>query len=121
MADRTTGIKTLLIVEHSLAMRRLIRTLLAGSVEQIVECSVAREALSAYANCRPDWVLVDINTGATEGISTTRRIKELFPEANIAVLADYDDPAIREAAFRAGASGYVVKEDLRSLPSLLST
>jgi DNA-binding NarL/FixJ family response regulator len=36
------------------------------------------------------------------------------------MLADYDDPDMREAAFLAGAADYVVKDDLSSLPALLN-
>lgn len=114
------GIKTLLLVEPSTQMRRLIRALLSSQVGQIVECTEGSEALAAYANSRPDWVLMDITTSASDGIAATRRIKELFADARITIMADYDDPAIRDAAFRAGASGFVVKEDLLSLQTVLA-
>src|SRR5262249_17449158 len=127
----TMVIKTLLVIEESVQMRRLIRVLLANKIERIIECSDGSEALAAYAKSRPDWVLIDINikffdyknAGAgvkpVDAISITQRINQLFPDARITMLADYDDPNIREAAFRAGASGYVVKDDLSSLPGLL--
>ena len=114
-------------------MRRLIRVLLANKIERIIECADGSEALAAYAKSRPDWVLIDINieffdyknaTAAevkpVDAISLTRRINQLFPNAYITMLADYDDVNIREAAFRAGASGYVVKDDLSSLSALLA-
>jgi DNA-binding NarL/FixJ family response regulator len=114
------AIKTLLVVEQSAQMRRLIRMLLGGQVEQVVECTEGSEALAAYANCRPDWVLLDINTRAADAISITRQINELFPDAYITILADYDDPDIREAVYRAGASGYLIKDNLSSLRDLLA-
>src|SRR5262249_7866382 len=123
------AIKTLLVIEESVQMRRLIRVLLANKIERIVECSEGAEALAAYANCRPDWVLIDINikfldinnanvadAKLIDAISITRRINQLFPNAYITMLADYDDPNLREAAYRAGASGYLMKDDLSSLP-----
>ena len=125
-------IKTLLVVEASLQMRRLIRLLFDDRAEQIVECSDGSEALAAYANCHPDWVLIDLNIksfdpgnlrGAAsplDAISITRRINQLFPDARITILADYDDPGLRVAAFLAGAAEYVLKDDLSSLPDLLT-
>jgi CheY-like chemotaxis protein len=126
-------IKTLLVVEPSVQMRRLIRVLLGTRIEQIIECADGSEALAAYANCRPDWVLMDINiksvdpspttsSGAKAGdaISITRRINQLFPDAYVTMLADYDDQDVREAAFLAGAAEYVLKDNLSSLPALLS-
>jgi DNA-binding NarL/FixJ family response regulator len=127
------SIKTLLLIEHSVQMRRLIQMLLANKIEHIAECAEGSEALAAYANYRPDCVLMDINIKSVDANSTTaagiksvdaiaitRRIIQLFPDAYITILADYDDPDIREAAYRAGASGYLIKDDLSSLPELLA-
>ena len=125
-------IKTLLVVEASLQMRRLIRLIFDDKAEQIVECPDGSDALAAYANCHPDWVLIDLNIKSLDpesptttlkpldAISITRRINQLFPDARITILADYDDPGLREAAYRAGASAYFVKDDLSSLPDLLT-
>jgi CheY-like chemotaxis protein len=126
-------IKTLLVVEPSLQMRRLIRLIFDDKVEQIVECPDGSEALAVYANCRPDCVLIDLNIKSVgpanptptaakplDAISITKRINQLFPDARITILADYDDPGLREAAFLAGASEYVLKDDLSSLPALLA-
>src|SRR5215472_3007893 len=125
-------IKTLLVVEASLQMRRLIRLIFDDKAEQIVECPDGSDALAAYASCHPDWVLIDFNIkspapgnpartdGPLDAVFITRRINQLFPDARIAILADYDDPALREAAYRAGASAYFVKDDLSSLPALLT-
>jgi DNA-binding NarL/FixJ family response regulator len=125
--------KTLLVVEASLQMRRLIRLLFDNAAEQIVECPDGSDALAAYANCHPDWVLIDLNiksldpgnpsaaaARSLDAISITRRINQLFPEARIAILADYDDPGLREAAQLAGALAYFIKDDLSSLPDLLT-
>jgi len=101
-------------------MRRLIRVLLANKIERIVECSDGAEALTAYANCKPDMVLLDINITPGDSIALTRRINELFSDARITILADYDDPDVRSAAHRAGASGYLTKDDLSALPGLLA-
>jgi DNA-binding NarL/FixJ family response regulator len=44
---------------------------------------------------------------------------ELFPDAHVTVLGDCEDQDIRDATGRAGAKGYLLKEDLVSLPSML--
>jgi len=115
----TTAIKTLLVVEQSDQMRRLIRMILGARVEQVVECSEGGEALAAFATFKPDWVLMDINARGVDAMSITRQINELFPDAYITILVDYDEPDMSEAAHRAGASGYLLKDDLSSLPALL--
>ncbi|MFL6228905.1 MAG: response regulator transcription factor [Pyrinomonadaceae bacterium] len=110
----------LLIVEDNEQMRCLIKCLVSDLAEDVRECTDGSEALAAYAAERPDWVLMDIKMAHTDGITATRQIVETFPGARIIVVTDYDDPELREAAHAAGACGYVVKENLLSLPRLLA-
>lgn len=61
----------LLIVEDNQPMRGLICSIIADLFEGITECSDGREALGAYAECRPDWVLMDIRMPGLDGIAAT--------------------------------------------------
>ncbi len=110
----------LLIVEDNLTMRRLLRSLFDGVANSITECEDGSEAVAAYACCLPDWVLMDIKMKETDGIVATRQIKAQWADARICIVTDYDDADLREAAFRAGASKYVVKENLFALRSILT-
>lgn len=94
--------------------------MLSDLAEEIGECGDGAEALATYACLRPDWVLMDIKMPQTDGIEATRLIKADWPEANIIIVTDYDDPKLREAARLAGACEYVVKEDLLVLRRLIS-
>ena len=109
----------LLIVEDNRAMRELIKSLVADLAGEVAECGDGAEALSAYTDRRPDWVLMDIRMNGLDGLSATRQIKASFPEANIMIVTDYDSPAMREAARRAGAREYVTKENLLDARSIL--
>jgi two-component system response regulator DegU len=54
-----------------------------------------------------------------DGIQATKQIKAADPEARILIVTDYDDEELRRASMRAGACGYVLKEDLLDLIELL--
>ena len=111
---------SLLIVDDNQQMRRLISSLVSDLASVIVECSDGAEALEAYTLHRPDWVLMDIRMKQTDGIAVTREIKAAHPEARICNVTDYDDPMLREAAEHAGASEYVVKDNLIDVQRILA-
>ena len=109
----------LLIVDDSERMRRIIKKLIKGVAAEIYECSDGAQALASYAAHSPDWVLMDIEMGGLDGITATRQIKAVFPDANIIIVTNYDDESLRAAAEQAGACNYLVKENLVDLPRLL--
>lgn len=110
----------LLIVEDNAAVRRMIRAVVAGVGVEFDECADGAEALAAYSTRRPDWVLMDIEMKEMDGITATREIKAVDGEARIIIVTSYDGADLREAASRAGACGYVLKENLLELRGLLS-
>jgi CheY-like chemotaxis protein len=111
----------LLIVEDNEAMRSLIKSIIADLAKDVSECGDGAEALDAYAERRPDWVLMDIRMKELDGISATRQIKAAFPNARIVIVTDYDDPKLREAALSAGAHEYVLKENLLDVRRILGS
>lgn len=113
------GALKLLIVEDSASVRRLIKSIVAPLAGEIHECADGARALAAYNSHRPDFVLMDIQMGRLDGITATQRIKAADPAARIIIVTDYDQPDLREAAERAGACAYVVKENLLELVEFL--
>lgn len=109
----------LLIVEDNALMRRLLKNIVADLAERIFECGDGAEALPAYARCRPDWVLMDIQMREMDGISATRQIRAAYPHANIMIVTDHDDDEFRREAASAGAREYVLKENLLDVRRLL--
>ena len=109
-----------LIVENNTQMRRLIAQIVGKSSDVVFECEDGAEALAAYREHLPDWVLMDIEMPQTDGISATRQIIAAFPEAKIAIVTDYNHANLREAATEAGACEYIVKENLTELRRLLA-
>jgi DNA-binding NarL/FixJ family response regulator len=102
----------ILIVEESEGMRRLIRNVICSPPWRCHECSDGSTAAAAYAQHRPDWVLMDIELKTADGIAVVGQIRAAFPEAKIVILTNYDDADLREAALSAGACGYMLKENM---------
>jgi CheY-like chemotaxis protein len=109
----------ILIVDNDPGIRRLLASMLARLAPEIVECDDGARALAVYEAHRPDVVLMDIAMGAVDGISATAALTTAYPGIRVVVVTNYDDPYLREAATEAGACGYVLKENLLELPSLL--
>ena len=109
----------ILIVDDSASFRTLLRQVLAGVTAEVDECASGEEALAAYAQGRPDIVLMDLRMEGMDGLSATRSILSQDRDARVFMLTSYDDEALRSAAHAAGACGYALKDDLQSLTQLL--
>jgi CheY-like chemotaxis protein len=110
-----------LIVEDNFNMRRVIRNIVAEFAGETHECSDGADALAAYAEHLPDWVLMDIRMREIDGIKTTRQILAVFPEANVMIVTEYDDAELRRSARDAGAREYVLKENLFEMSRILNS
>ena len=97
----------------------MIRPIPKDLVGDIHECGDGSEAPAAYAEHLPDWVLMDIRM-RTDGLASTRQIKAAFPDARIVIVTVCKGNDMRETAREAGASAYVVKDDLLELRQILS-
>lgn len=110
---------TILIVEDNREMRRIMKAIVAGLAHRVEERANGCDALTAYATCRPDWVLIDVRLPGMDGIAAVREIRSRFPDARLLIVTQYDDCGLRQAAQAAGASDYVLKDDLLRLRALL--
>jgi len=97
----------------------MIKTIVGNLADEVYECENAEAALLAYQRHKPDVVLMDINLAETDGITATHRIVMADPAAYVVIVTNFDEADLREAARDAGASGYVLKEDLQELRRLL--
>jgi CheY-like chemotaxis protein len=104
-----------MIVDDHAEFRRVVKAVLRTAGWDCVECQNGQEAVDQYANEKPDLVLMDIAMEHLDGISATAQIKAQFPGARIMIVTQYDDQDLRAAADKAGACGYILKENLLGL------
>jgi DNA-binding NarL/FixJ family response regulator len=108
----------ILIVEDNPKMRLLLRMFLQDEAE-VFECSDGDEALAAFSEYKPDWVVMDVQMERVGGITATRILKKEFPKSRVVMLSKHNDEEVQAAACEAGASGYLVKDDLTALRRFL--
>lgn len=108
-----------LIVDDNKQVRRLLRDCLPTSYDEIYECNDGNQAFALYQTHRPDLVLMDWEMPLMNGITAMREIIAKFPKANICIVTAFDNEDLRDEAFRAGASGFVLKSKLFDLEGLL--
>jgi CheY-like chemotaxis protein len=108
-----------MIVDDSERVRQMITFFIDDLVDEFVECADGSEAVAAYSGHRPDLVLMDLQMKEVDGLKATREIKEAFFGARVVIVSQWDSPALREAAKRAGAEDYVNKTNLMPLRVIL--
>jgi len=97
-------------------------TLLLGAFEKLLEheytvvgaVSDGRALLSAAAELRPDVIVLDIAMPLLNGLDAARQLKKTMPKVKLIFLTMNEDPNVASEAFRAGASGYLLKTSASS-------
>ena len=108
-----------LIVDDNEQARWMIKHYLREFSDEFRECEDGAEALQAYAEFHPDWVLMDWEMKQVGGLAATQNIIEKFPDAQILIVTNYDENDLRQAANEAGAAGFILKDDLVRLQSFI--
>lgn len=102
-------VRVLIADDHQLVADGL-RKLLEPEVEVVTTVTDGRAAIEAFNRLRPELLLLDVGLPLLNGIETARRVKSVAPEQKIVFVTMQTDRIYVEEAFRAGASGYVLKQ-----------
>ena len=78
-------------------------------IEVIAEAADGSQAIGQALQARPDVVLMDIRMPALDGIQATRRLIPQLPATRVVMLTTFDLDDYIVDAFRAGASGFLLK------------
>lgn len=102
-----------LVADDQSMVRAGFRMLLSGEedIEVVAEASNGKEAVEKAARFGPTVVLMDIRMPELDGLEATRRILAADPGARVLVLTTFDLDEYVYEALRAGASGFVLKDD----------
>jgi DNA-binding NarL/FixJ family response regulator len=79
----------------------------------VAEATNGREAIERFREHIPDITLMDLQMPGISGIEAIASIRNEFPQARIVVLTTYEGDVQALQAFKAGASGYVLKSMVR--------
>lgn len=75
------------------------------------EAADAGEALRKVQSTNPDLIVVDITLKGSNGLDLIRQIRMLRPDAKMLIVSAHDESLFAERGLRAGAMGYVNKEE----------
>ena len=102
-----------LVADDQSMIRAGFRMLLANEpdIEVVAEASNGLDAIAQVARFHPTVVLMDIRMPELDGLQATRRILAADDSARILILTTFDLDEYVYEALRAGASGFVLKDD----------
>ncbi len=101
-----------IVDDHAILREGLSR--LINSEDDLAVCGESdntSDALQAVANCKPDVVLVDITLGDGSGIRLIENLMYSHPGLPTLVLSMHDESAYAERCLKAGARGYIMKQE----------
>jgi CheY-like chemotaxis protein len=103
------GQRTILIVDDFDDTRLLLRTWLEKKGYRVFEAENGNQAVSEAERRRPDLIIMDVEMPELDGLSATRRIRELenFRLVPIVAVSAYGADQFRSNALEAGCNEYV--------------
>jgi len=106
----------ILVVDDFVPWQHLILRLLESETKlQIISTAVdGTEAVQKAEELQPDLILMDLGLPGINGIEATRQIAIVAPGSKVLFLTHHSEPDMIQAAFDAGASGYVFKSDFNA-------
>jgi DNA-binding NarL/FixJ family response regulator len=104
--------KVLLVDDHPIVRQGLAQ--LINQEPDLTVCGNAEDgntALRAIAACRPDIVILDISLDGPDGLAVLKEIRLIDEGLLVLVLSMHDESLYAERALRAGANGYIMKQE----------
>ena len=104
--------RVFLIDAHSV-LREGLRRLLEreGKFRVCGEAASGRTAVSLVAKARPDLVIIEIALPDANGLEIVKNLHARFPDLLMLVLSMHGEAFYAERALRAGAKGYILKQE----------
>src|SRR6202521_2481153 len=105
--------KRILVVDDHPIVRQGL-SLLINQEPDLVVCGEAEEATGAMhvlASAQPDVLIVDISLTGPDGLDLLKNIRITHPTLPVLILSMHDESIYAERALRAGANGYIMKQE----------
>ncbi len=110
-AVSTQRARILVVDDHPMLRGGLIR--LIDQQKDLICCGEAgtvAEAQTAVARHKPDLVILDLRLKGGDGLELIKSLKSRFSDLRILIISQYEARLYAERSLRAGALGYLVKE-----------
>ncbi|MGA6925825.1 MAG: response regulator [Desulfosarcina sp.] len=112
--------KTVLVVDDSSIMRKMIKQTLVGAGHTIVgEAKNGDDAVALYRGLHPDLVTMDITMRGMDGFAAAQAILAYDTSARIVILSNLDQDRFSKAAAHIGAKGYLNKHQSAEILELI--
>ena len=108
-----SGLKNIIVVDDHPVVRQGLAKLLSDERDLALcgEAENARDGLQAIGKLKPDLAIVDISLAGKTGLELIKDIRAQYPQLPVLVLSMHDELIYAERALRAGARGYVMKQE----------
>ncbi len=106
------GKRGILVVDDHAIVRQGVAEIINSQKDLFVcgEAENAEDAVAMIPRVEPDLLVADVSLAGTSGIDLTRALKNRYPELPVLMLSIYDETLYGERAIKAGARGYVMKD-----------
>ncbi len=107
-----TKSKVLVVDDHPIVRQGL--TLLINRESDLTVCGEAEDAhtaMQSLTETRPDILVVDISLNGPDGLDLLKNIRIRHPDLPVLILSMHDESIYAERALRAGAQGYIMKQE----------
>jgi DNA-binding NarL/FixJ family response regulator len=104
--------KVFLVDDHPIVRQGL--ALFIEREPDLMVCGEAEDATSALQAIRdssPDFVILDISLNGPDGLELLKTLRVRYPNLPALVLSMHDESVYAERALRAGANGYIMKQE----------
>jgi len=101
--------RVLLADDHALLLGALEK-LLSAECEVVGQVADGRALVEAADRLKPDVIVLDISMPNLNGLEAGRQIKQRLRSVKLVFITMNEDPDLAAEAFRAGASGYLLKQ-----------
>ncbi|WP_420488665.1 response regulator [Paenibacillus arenosi] len=108
--ERSENIRVLLVDDHEMVRIGLAAVLSTeDGIEVVGEAGNGMDGIRLAQEYKPDVVLMDLVMDGMDGIETTRKLLQLYPDCKVIVLTSYLDDEKMYPVIEAGAFSYLLK------------
>src|ERR687891_110860 len=109
------AVKVLIVDDDDLVRDGLSAVLSSDqSIEVVDQVADGRRAIDRARFLRPDVVLMDVRMPELDGITATRELLAVVPDAKVVILTTFEQDDYIFGALKAGASGFLLKRTPRA-------